>query len=107
MRNVASDTLEFISVMSAFLRFPAVEEMDKLMTSQNSIIRKLKEECCKLGTKLEELFLSSRSVTFLIYSLNRHILYFTTLSSSFKLRPFFLFGFLFLCSLTLRFVPSV
>ncbi|XP_037541874.1 serologically defined colon cancer antigen 8 homolog [Nematolebias whitei] len=38
-----------------------VGEMDKLLTSQNSLIRKLKEECFKLGAKLEELSQSSRS----------------------------------------------
>ncbi|KAM9727849.1 serologically defined colon cancer antigen 8 homolog [Menidia menidia] len=38
-----------------------VGEMDNLLSSQNSLIRKLKEECCKLGSKLEELSSNSRS----------------------------------------------
>uniref|UniRef100_A0A3B3WTX5 Serologically defined colon cancer antigen 8 n=1 Tax=Poecilia mexicana TaxID=48701 RepID=A0A3B3WTX5_9TELE len=38
-----------------------VGEMEHLMGSQNSLIGKLKEECCKLGAKLEELSLQSRS----------------------------------------------
>ncbi|XP_072246835.1 serologically defined colon cancer antigen 8 homolog isoform X2 [Leuresthes tenuis] len=38
-----------------------VGEMDSLLSSQNSLIRKLKEECCKLGAKLEELSSNSRS----------------------------------------------
>ncbi|XP_012720434.2 serologically defined colon cancer antigen 8 homolog isoform X2 [Fundulus heteroclitus] len=38
-----------------------VGEMENLMGSQNSLIRKLKEECCKLGAKLEELSCHSRS----------------------------------------------
>lgn len=38
-----------------------VGEMENLMGSQNSLIRKLKEECCKLGAKLEELSHQSRS----------------------------------------------
>ncbi|XP_054455709.1 serologically defined colon cancer antigen 8 homolog isoform X2 [Anoplopoma fimbria] len=37
-----------------------VGEMDGLLSSQNSLIRKLKEECCGLGVKLEELTESSR-----------------------------------------------
>uniref|UniRef100_A0A3Q2ZLK9 SHH signaling and ciliogenesis regulator sdccag8 n=1 Tax=Kryptolebias marmoratus TaxID=37003 RepID=A0A3Q2ZLK9_KRYMA len=37
-----------------------VGEMDNLMSSQNSLIGKLKEECCKLGAKLEEVSESSR-----------------------------------------------
>ncbi|MEQ2276902.1 hypothetical protein XENORESO_014203 [Xenotaenia resolanae] len=35
--------------------------MENLMGSQNSLNRKLKEECCKLGAKLEELSHHSRS----------------------------------------------
>ncbi|GLD63959.1 serologically defined colon cancer antigen 8 homolog [Lates japonicus] len=38
-----------------------VGELDGLLSSQNSLIRKLKEECCKLGAKLEELTGNSRS----------------------------------------------
>ncbi|XP_054885647.1 serologically defined colon cancer antigen 8 homolog [Poeciliopsis prolifica] len=38
-----------------------VGEMENLMGSQNSLIGKLKEECCKLGAKLEELSHQSRS----------------------------------------------
>ncbi|XP_026165210.1 serologically defined colon cancer antigen 8 homolog isoform X2 [Mastacembelus armatus] len=37
------------------------EELDGLLSSQNSLIRKLKEECCKLGVKLGELTENSRS----------------------------------------------
>nr|XP_020459306.1 serologically defined colon cancer antigen 8 isoform X2 [Monopterus albus] len=37
-----------------------VGELDGLLSSQNSLIRKLKEECCKLGVKLEELTETSR-----------------------------------------------
>nr|XP_046258415.1 serologically defined colon cancer antigen 8 homolog isoform X4 [Scatophagus argus] len=36
-------------------------EMDGLLSSQNSLIRKLKDECCVLGVKLEELTENSRS----------------------------------------------
>uniref|UniRef100_A0A3P9NS62 SHH signaling and ciliogenesis regulator sdccag8 n=1 Tax=Poecilia reticulata TaxID=8081 RepID=A0A3P9NS62_POERE len=46
---------------SSFRPFPPVGEMEHLMGSQNSLIGKLKEECCKLGAKLEELSLQSRS----------------------------------------------
>ncbi|MED6286269.1 hypothetical protein CHARACLAT_004205, partial [Characodon lateralis] len=38
-----------------------VGDMESLMGSQNSLNRKLKEECCKLGAKLEELSHHSRS----------------------------------------------
>ncbi|XP_036978726.1 serologically defined colon cancer antigen 8 homolog isoform X2 [Acanthopagrus latus] len=38
-----------------------VAELDGLLSSQNSLIRKLKEECCALGVKLEELTGNSRS----------------------------------------------
>ncbi|XP_022619561.1 serologically defined colon cancer antigen 8 isoform X2 [Seriola dumerili] len=38
-----------------------VGELDGLLSSQNSLIRKLKEECCKLAAKLEELTENSRS----------------------------------------------
>ncbi|KAM7408454.1 hypothetical protein PAMA_002263 [Pampus argenteus] len=38
-----------------------VGELDGLLSSQNSLIRKLKEECCTLGVKLEELTENSRS----------------------------------------------
>ncbi|XP_028278399.1 serologically defined colon cancer antigen 8 homolog isoform X2 [Parambassis ranga] len=38
-----------------------VGELDGLLSSQNSLIRKLKEECCNLGTKLEDLTQHSRS----------------------------------------------
>ncbi|KAM4607035.1 serologically defined colon cancer antigen 8 homolog [Polymixia lowei] len=38
-----------------------VGELDGLLSSQNSLIRKLKEECCMLGAKLEEWTESSRS----------------------------------------------
>uniref|UniRef100_A0A7N6AUF8 Serologically defined colon cancer antigen 8 n=1 Tax=Anabas testudineus TaxID=64144 RepID=A0A7N6AUF8_ANATE len=38
-----------------------VRELDGLLSSQNSLIKKLKEECCKLGAKLEELTENSRS----------------------------------------------
>ncbi|XP_034040467.1 serologically defined colon cancer antigen 8 homolog isoform X2 [Thalassophryne amazonica] len=37
-----------------------VGELDGLLSSQNSLIRKLKEECCMLGAKLEELTENSR-----------------------------------------------
>ncbi|TDH01464.1 hypothetical protein EPR50_G00180420 [Perca flavescens] len=37
-----------------------VGELDGLLSSQNSLIRKLKEECCTLGVKLEELTENSR-----------------------------------------------
>ncbi|XP_074501687.1 serologically defined colon cancer antigen 8 homolog [Sebastes fasciatus] len=37
-----------------------VGELDGLLSSQNSLIRKLKEECCALGVKLEELTGNSR-----------------------------------------------
>ncbi|KAG7272896.1 hypothetical protein CRUP_009398 [Coryphaenoides rupestris] len=37
-----------------------VKEMDGLLTSQNSLIGKLKEECCMLGARLEELRQNSR-----------------------------------------------
>ncbi|XP_068424728.1 serologically defined colon cancer antigen 8 homolog [Clinocottus analis] len=36
-----------------------VGELDGLLSSQNSLIRRLKEECCALGVKLEELTESS------------------------------------------------
>nr|XP_010781360.1 PREDICTED: serologically defined colon cancer antigen 8 homolog [Notothenia coriiceps] len=35
-------------------------ELDGLLSSQNSLIRKLKDECCSLGVKLEELTENSR-----------------------------------------------
>ncbi|XP_045926784.1 serologically defined colon cancer antigen 8 homolog isoform X1 [Micropterus dolomieu] len=38
-----------------------VGELDGLLSSQNSLIRKLKEECCTLGLKLEERTEKSRS----------------------------------------------
>lgn len=38
-----------------------VGELDGLLSSQNALIRKLKEECCTLGVKLEELTENSRS----------------------------------------------
>lgn len=38
-----------------------VTELDGLLSSQNSLIRKLKEECCTLGAALEERTESSRS----------------------------------------------
>ncbi|XP_035519379.1 serologically defined colon cancer antigen 8 homolog [Morone saxatilis] len=38
-----------------------VGELDGLLSSQNSLIRKLKDECCVLGVKLEELTENSRS----------------------------------------------
>ncbi|XP_055358685.1 serologically defined colon cancer antigen 8 homolog isoform X6 [Betta splendens] len=38
-----------------------VGELDDLLSSQNSLIKKLKDECCKLGVKLEELTENSRS----------------------------------------------
>ncbi|KAM6915926.1 serologically defined colon cancer antigen 8 homolog [Xenentodon cancila] len=38
-----------------------VGEMDNLLSSQNSLIRKLKEECFKLGAQLEDLSDNSRS----------------------------------------------
>ncbi|CAI5654581.1 unnamed protein product [Oreochromis niloticus] len=38
-----------------------VGELDGLLSSQNSLIGRLKEECCNLGTKLEELAEKSRS----------------------------------------------
>ncbi|KAM3863090.1 serologically defined colon cancer antigen 8 homolog [Diretmus argenteus] len=38
-----------------------VGELDGLLSSQNSLIKKLKEECCMLGAKLEELTERSRS----------------------------------------------
>uniref|UniRef100_A0A8C4I6A9 SHH signaling and ciliogenesis regulator sdccag8 n=1 Tax=Dicentrarchus labrax TaxID=13489 RepID=A0A8C4I6A9_DICLA len=38
-----------------------VGELDGLLCSQNSLIRKLKDECCALGVKLEELTENSRS----------------------------------------------
>ncbi|KAM6922418.1 serologically defined colon cancer antigen 8 homolog [Lycodopsis pacificus] len=37
-----------------------VGELDGLLSSQNSLIRRLKEECCALGVQLEELTESSR-----------------------------------------------
>ncbi|KAM7385377.1 hypothetical protein PAMP_001464 [Pampus punctatissimus] len=37
-----------------------VGELDGLLSSQNALIRKLKEECCTLGVKLEELTENSR-----------------------------------------------
>ncbi|KAF3841869.1 hypothetical protein F7725_023820 [Dissostichus mawsoni] len=37
-----------------------VGELDGLLSSQNSLIRKLKDECCSLGVKLEELTENSR-----------------------------------------------
>ncbi|XP_037320995.2 serologically defined colon cancer antigen 8 homolog [Pungitius pungitius] len=37
-----------------------VEELDGLLSSQNSLMRRLKEECCSLGVRLEELTESSR-----------------------------------------------
>ncbi|CAL8362979.1 unnamed protein product [Boreogadus saida] len=40
--------------------FP-IEELDGLLTLQNSLIGKLKEECCMLGAKLEELSQNSRA----------------------------------------------
>ncbi|MEQ2157566.1 hypothetical protein GOODEAATRI_003061, partial [Goodea atripinnis] len=42
-------------------RLERVGDMENLMGSQNSLNRKLKEECCKLGAKLEELSHHSRS----------------------------------------------
>lgn len=42
--------------------FIAVTELESLLGSQNSLIRKLKKECCMLGSKLEELTETSRSV---------------------------------------------
>lgn len=38
----------------------AVTEMDALLSSQNGLLGKLKEECCTLGSKLEELIQASR-----------------------------------------------
>ncbi|XP_076599350.1 serologically defined colon cancer antigen 8 homolog [Chaetodon auriga] len=38
-----------------------VGELDGLLSSQNSLIRKLKDECCALGVKLEQLTENSRS----------------------------------------------
>ncbi|CAJ1067112.1 serologically defined colon cancer antigen 8 homolog [Xyrichtys novacula] len=38
-----------------------VEELDSLLSSHNSLIRKLKEECCTLGVRLEEVTENSRS----------------------------------------------
>ncbi|XP_041645271.1 serologically defined colon cancer antigen 8 homolog isoform X2 [Cheilinus undulatus] len=38
-----------------------VGEMDVLLSSQNSLIRKLKEECCTLGVRLEEVTENNRS----------------------------------------------
>ncbi|KAK2824492.1 hypothetical protein Q5P01_021667 [Channa striata] len=38
-----------------------VGDLDGLLSSQNSLLRKLKEECCKLGDKLEELTENRRS----------------------------------------------
>ncbi|XP_047458486.1 serologically defined colon cancer antigen 8 homolog isoform X2 [Mugil cephalus] len=38
-----------------------VGELDGLLSSQNSLIRKLKEECCTLGARLEESTENSRS----------------------------------------------
>ncbi|XP_073337966.1 serologically defined colon cancer antigen 8 homolog [Pagrus major] len=38
-----------------------VAELDGLLSSQNSLIRKLKDECCALGVKLGELTENSRS----------------------------------------------
>lgn len=38
-----------------------VGELDGLLGSQNALIRKLKEECCRLGAKLEKLKENSRS----------------------------------------------
>ncbi|XP_064174313.1 serologically defined colon cancer antigen 8 homolog [Anguilla rostrata] len=39
----------------------SVSDMDALLSSQNSLIIKLKEECCSLGVQLEELTESSRA----------------------------------------------
>ncbi|XP_061084862.1 serologically defined colon cancer antigen 8 homolog isoform X1 [Conger conger] len=39
----------------------SVNELDALLSSQNSLITKLKEECCSLGVQLEELTESSRA----------------------------------------------
>ncbi|KAJ8360262.1 hypothetical protein SKAU_G00167870 [Synaphobranchus kaupii] len=39
----------------------SVSELDALLSSQNSLITKLKEECCSLGVQLEELTESSRA----------------------------------------------
>ncbi|XP_074531174.1 serologically defined colon cancer antigen 8 homolog [Halichoeres trimaculatus] len=38
-----------------------VEELDDLLSSQNSLIRKLKEGCCRLGVQLEEVTENNRS----------------------------------------------
>lgn len=39
----------------------AVGEMDALLTSQNSLIKRLKEECCELLTRVEEVTEKNRS----------------------------------------------
>ncbi|XP_070696606.1 serologically defined colon cancer antigen 8 homolog [Pempheris klunzingeri] len=50
-----------------------VGELDGLLSSQNSLIRKLKEECCSLGVKLEELTENSRSEIEVLSLEKRHL----------------------------------
>lgn len=51
------------SVNESKLYLFAVRETDALLSAQNSLIRKLKEECQTLGAKLEELSQSTRYKT--------------------------------------------
>lgn len=65
--------------LPAFPSLITVGELDGLLSSQNSLIGRLKEECCNLGTKLEELAEKSRWVFPLclnIYSLSYASIFF-------------------------------
>lgn len=59
--------------LPAFPSLITVGELDGLLSSQNSLIGRLKEECCNLGTKLEELAEKSRSVFPLFEHLFAHL----------------------------------
>lgn len=50
------------AVNGSILYLFTVRETDALLSAQNSLIGKLKEECQTLGAKLEELAQSSRHV---------------------------------------------
>ncbi|XP_069035941.1 serologically defined colon cancer antigen 8 homolog isoform X1 [Lepisosteus oculatus] len=48
-------------------------ELDDLLSSQNTLIRKLKDECCNLGTQLEEVTSGSRSAVEQLSLENEHL----------------------------------
>ncbi|MBN3309258.1 SDCG8 protein, partial [Amia calva] len=51
----------------------SVSELDALLSSQNSLLCKLKEECCNLGTKLEQVTDKSRSEAEQLSLENEHL----------------------------------